>query len=338
MEYIRTMEAIEHIRCRPGMYIGRIGNGENLYDGIYTLLKEILLNSIDEHLAGYGNSIIIDVQNNVVKVRDFGRGISFDKLFSAATDLNTGGRYDSVEYKKTVGLNGVGLKVANALSRHCTITSYQSGEYISQTFSKGVLISTGKGQTSENDGVFVEFIPDDEILDEYNFRMDILSDIVYQYCCLHKGLKITLNGAEYISENGLMDMLDKTLNHAYRYAPIHICEERFEIAFTHVAGSEEHVRSYVNDHHTTNGGTHEDAFRKALAYALSNGYNREMPPEQSSNGLVAVIKVNIQCPLFADSEKTTLASPYMWYDLDDNHGPTIYETFKTALMKGTMAW
>ena len=333
MENIRTMECLEHIRYRHSLYIGQIGNGNLPGDAIYTMCNEILMNSIDEHLAGFGQSIILDVEDNMVKVRDFGRGIPFDKLLRAATDPNIGGRYDSVEYMKTVGLNGVGLKVTNALSKHFTITSFQSGEYLSLTFSKGELISSDKGLTSENDGLCVEFVPDNELLSEYAFRMDILRDIVYDYCCLHKGLKITLNGGEYISHNGLPDKLEKILNKPYAYAPIYICDERFEIAFTHIDASEERIISYVNDHHTGNGGTHHDAFRKALAYVLSKCLNEKITQEQCSKGLVAVIKVSIQWPSFADCFKNTLASPHMWYDADDNHGPTIYETFKQALLK-----
>ena len=327
------MECLEHIRLRASMYIGRIGNGDSPCDGIYTILKEIIMNSIDEHQAGYGKSIVLDIQDNRVKVRDFGRGIPFDKVFRASTDPMMGGRYDSVEYKCTVGLNGIGLKVTNALSTHFIITSFQSGEYLSLTFSKGELISSDKGLTSEDDGLCVEFVPDNEILSEYTFRMDILRDIVYDYCCLHKGLKITLNGVEYVSQNGLLDKVDKILHHPYRYAPIHICDERFEIAFTHIDAPEEQIISYVNDHHTGNGGTHHDAFRNALADVLTECFNEKITQGQCCKGLVAVIKVSIQWPSFANSSKNTLASPHMWYDADDNHGPTIYETFKHALLK-----
>ena len=327
------MECLEHIRLRASMYIGRIGNRDSPCDGIYTILKEIIMNSIDEHQAGYGKSIVLDIQDNRVKVRDFGRGIPFDKVFRASTDPMMGGRYDSVEYKKTVGLNGLGLKVTNALSKHFMITSYRSGEYMSLTFSKGELISSDKGLTSEDDGLCVEFVPDNEILSEYTFRMDILRDIVYDYCSLHKGLKITLNGVEYVSQNGLLDKLDKILHHPYRYAPIHICDERFEIAFTHIDAPEEQIISYVNDHHTGNGGTHHDAFRKALADVLTECFNEKITQGQCCKGLVAVIKVSIQWPSFANSSRNTLASPHMWYDADDNHGPTIYETFKHALLK-----
>ena len=315
------------------MYIGRIGNGDSPCDGIYTILKEIIMNSIDEHQAGFGKSIVLDIQDNRVKVRDFGRGIPFDKVFRASTDPMMGGRYDSVEYKKTVGLNGLGLKVTNALSRHFMITSYRSGEYMSLTFSKGDFIRSDKGQTSERDGLYVEFVPDSEILNEYAFRMDILKDIVNEYCCLHKGLAITLNGVEFISKNGLLDMLDNTCYSAYRYPPIHICDERFEIVFTHISDSEEFIRSYVNDQHTKDGGTHHKAFYQALAFALSKCLNKKITTKQCRKGLVALIKVSIQWPSFANCSKNTLASPHMWYDADENNGPTIYETFKHALLK-----
>ena len=333
MENIRTMECLEHIRLRASMYIGRIGNGDSPCDGIYTILKEIIMNSIDEHQAGCGKSIVLDIQDNRVKVRDFGRGIPFDKVFRAATDPMMGGRYDSVEYNKTVGLNGLGLKVTNALSKHFMITSYKSGEYMSLTFSKGNLIRTDKGQTSERDGLYVEFVPDSEILNEHAFRIDILKDIVNEYCCLHKGLAITLDGVEFISKNGLLDMLDNTCNPAYRYPPIHLCDERFEIVFTHTSDSEEFIRSYVNDHHTKEGGTHYDAFRQALSYTLSRCLNKKITTKQCTRGLVAAIKVNVQWPIFANAGKTILGSRYMWYDEEENHGPTIYETFKTALLK-----
>ena len=333
MENIRTMECLEHIRLRASMYIGRIGNGDSPCDGIYTILKEIIMNSIDEHQAGCGKSIVLDIQDNRVKVRDFGRGIPFDKVFRASTDPMMGGRYDSVEYKKTVGLNGLGLKVTNALSRHFMITSYRSGEYMSLTFSKGDFIRSDKGQTSERDGLYVEFVPDSEILNEYAFRMDILKDIVNEYCCLHKGLAITLNGVEFISKNGLLDMLDNTCYSAYRYPPIHICDERFEIVFTHISDSEEFIRSYVNDQHTKDGGTHHKAFYQALAFALSKCLNKKITTKQCRKGLVALIKVSIQWPSFANCSKNTLASPHMWYDADENNGPTIYETFKHALLK-----
>ena len=333
MENIRTMECLEHIRLRASMYIGRIGNGDSPCDGIYTILKEIIMNSIDEHQAGCGKSIVIDIQDNRVKVRDFGRGIPFDKVFRASTDPIMGGRYDRVEYKKTVGLNGLGLKITNALSKHFMITSYRSGEYMSLTFSKGDLIRSDKGQTSERDGLYVEFVHDSEILNEYAFRMDILKDIVNEYCCLHKGLAITLNGVEFISKNGLLDMLDNTCNSAYRYPPIHICDERFEIVFTHISDSEEFIRSYVNDQHTKDGGTHHKAFYQALAFALSKCLNKKITTKQCRKGLVALIKLNIQWPIFVNAEKTILGSRCMWYDADENNGPTIYETFKKALLK-----
>ena len=163
--------------------------------------------------------------------------------------------------------------------------------------------------------------------------MDILKNIVNEYCCLHKGLAITLNGVEFISKNGLLDMLDNTCNSAYRYPPIHICDERFEIVFTHISDSEEFIRSYVNDHHTKDGGTHHDAFHEALSYALSRCFNKKITTKQCTLGLVALIKLNIQWPIFANAGKTILGSRCMWYDADENNGPTIYETLKKALLK-----
>ena len=336
MENIRTMECLEHIRYRHGMYIGQIGDGYSPGDAIYTMLKEILMNSIDEHLAGYGESIVLDImRNGLVKVRDYGRGIPLDKVFRAATDTNTGGRYDCVDYKKTVGLNGLGLKITNALSQYFKITSYQSGEYISLTFYKGALMSSDKGQTSESDGVYVEFLPDCEILGEYMFSVEILYDIVNVYCYLYKGLKITFNGKEYRSQNGLVDMLDRFLNNAIRDSPIPIChiyDEKFEIAFAYVHSSGKYIRSFVNGHHTY-GGTHYKAFYQALAFALSKSLNKKITTKQCRKGLVALIKLNIQWPIFANAGKDILGSRHMWYDAEGNHGPTIYETFKKALLK-----
>jgi topoisomerase-4 subunit B len=317
MDNIRTMEMLEHIRHRPGMYLlGPVGDGNSQSDGLYTILTNIIKFSIYELEAGYDVAVSLDVQDNIVKLRSFGKTIPFNALCKSCEVLTY-----------------FGLRIANALSENFTIVSHRAGEYMSATFSKGVLMSEDRGLTSENDGVYFEFMPDREILNDYVFRMDILTDIVKEICCLHKGVKINLNGVEYISHNGLLDMFDQSLNQDYRYTPIHICTEQFEIVFTHIESSEEYVKSYVNEHRTKAGGTHEEAFRKGLAYALSKSLKEKITPEKCSRGLLAIIKINVEEPCYVDAGKHQLGSSHMWYDCFGNHGPTIYDTLRYGLLK-----
>ena len=334
MENIRTMELVEHVRRRPVMYLlGPVGDGNSSSDGIYTILTNVLKFNLYELEAGYDMAVSLDIYDNIVKLRSFGKTIPFNALCKSCAVIETGGRWSDVVLNNRPYLTYFGLRIANALSENFTIVSYKAGEYMSMTFSKGVLMSEDKGLTRENDGVSIEFIPDREILNDYIFRMDVLTDIVNEICCLHKGVKINMNGVVYISHNGLSDMFNQTFNQEYRYTPIHICNELFEIVFTHIESSEESIKSYVNEHRTKAGGAHEEALRKGLAYALSKSYNKKITPEECSRGLVAIIRINVEEPQYVDSGKHQLGSPHMWYDCLGNHGPTMYDTLRYGLLK-----
>lgn len=334
MENIRTMEWLEHIRYRPAMYLlGPIGDGNSPSDGLYTILTNVLKFNIYELEAGCDVAISLDIQDNIVKLRSFGKTIPFYALCKSCAVHETGGRWGGIALNDRSYITYFGLRIANALSEHFTIISYRAGEYMSVTFSKGVLMSEDKGLTSEDDGLYIEFRPDSEMLNDYIFRMDILKDIANEISCLHKGVKINLDGVEYISHNGLLDMFNLTLNQDYRYTPIHICNEQFEIVFTHIESSEESVKSYVNEHRTKAGGTHEEAFCKGLAYALSKSFKKKISPEECSRGLLAIIKINVEEPFYMDACKHQLASPHIWYDYLGNHGPTIYDTLRYGLLK-----
>ena len=263
---IRTIEGVEHIRMRPGMYIGRLGDGKNQDDGIYVLLKEIIDNSIDEYAMGFGKQIIIDIsQEGMVSVRDFGRGIPLGSVVKATSVLNTGGKFDDKAFKKAVGLNGVGSKAVNALSEEFYVCSYREGLRHWAKFAKGILIEENEEPSKEKNGTLIKFLPDKEMFGDFSFNMDYVEAMVKNYSYLKKGLTLILNGVSYKSENGLADLIKENLSEPPLYPPIHLEGEDIEIVLSHTNSYGENISSFVNGQNTRDGGTHLAAFREAIA-------------------------------------------------------------------------
>ena len=320
---IRTLEGVDHVRSRPGMYIGRLGNGDNSGDGIYVLLKEIVDNSVDEFAMGNGRQIRIDIADNTVTVRDFGRGIPLDSVVKATSTLNTGGKFDDKAFKKSVGLNGVGTKAVNFLSEEFYIESFRDGESSWAQYRKGRLEDSGRRSgLSERNGTFVRFRPDTDIFGTYAFRPDHVETMVKNYSYLNKGLSLSLNGTSYKSENGLLDLITESLSEDPRYAPIHLEDEDIEIVMTHGDAYGENIASFVNGQNTRDGGTHLAAFREAIAKTLKEFYKKDYKPEDCRQGIVGAISIKIQEPNFEGQTKTKLGSNYMW-DKPGDQGPTI---------------
>ncbi len=334
-ENIKTLEGVEHIRLRPGMYIGTLGSGEDPADGIYVLLKEVVDNSIDEFSAGFGKQIQINVSEKEVTVRDFGRGIPLNSVVKAVSILNTGGKYDSKGYKKSVGLNGVGLKAVNALSSYFHVEAYRDGMCSWAEFSAGKLVDSGMHETKEKNGTFVKFIPDENLFVGYSYHIDFVESMVKNYSYLKKGLTLNLNGTPYKSENGLLDLINEKMSEEPYYAPIHIAGEDIEIVITHGSSNGENITSFVNGQNTRDGGTHLAAVREAVAKTLKEFYKtfakKDFAPEDIRQGIIGAISIQIQEPIFANQAKTKLGSTYMWNQVIENEdgthtsdvGPTI---------------
>lgn len=314
-ENIITLDWQEHIRLRPGMYIGKLGDGTYHDDGIYVLLKEVLDNSIDEYTMGFGKSIKITVDDTgEVSVRDFGRGIPLDKVIDVASKMNTGAKYDSSAFQKSVGLNGVGIKAVNALSTKFEITSFRDGNYSKAVFSKGILIDEEKGETKENNGTFVIFMPDtdDLIFGNFKFNPDYIETMLKNYTFLNSGLKIVFNGTTYQSQNGLLDLLNSNLNEEPLYPPVHLKSQDIEVAITHISSSYgESFYSFVNGQHTTQGGTHLSAFKEGLVKTVKEFYRKDFDSDDIRTSIVAAISIRIQEPVFESQTKTKLGSKDM---------------------------
>lgn len=313
-ENIRTLKGVEHIRRRPGMYIGRLGNGDNAGDGIYVLLKEIVDNSIDEFSAGFGKQIQINInENNEVTVRDFGRGIPLDSVVKATSELNTGGKFDDAVFKKSVGMNGVGTKAVNALSATFYVESFREGKSSWALYEQGVLKDSGKkDNVSEKNGTFTKFLPDTDMFGKFAFNMDIVESMVKNYSYLKKGLNLVLNGTSYKSENGLLDLVNENLSEQPLYPPIHLEDDDIEVVITHGNSYGENISSFVNGQNTRDGGTHLAAFREAVAKTLKEYFKKNYAPEDCRQGIVGAISIQIQEPNFEGQTKTKLGSTYMW--------------------------
>ena len=309
---IITLEWNEHIRRRAGMYIGRTGNGDNQGDGIYVLLKEIIDNSIDEFTMGNGTKIIITVEDGVVTVRDFGRGIPLDKVVDATSKLNTGGKFDDTNFKKSVGLNGVGTKAVNALSESFYVESYRDGMSHHASFTRGVLDDEGDSKTAEKNGTFVRFVPDRLIFGEYAYNMDFVETMVKNYSYLKKGLTLVLNGVSYKSENGLLDLVTENLSETPLYPLIHLEGDDIEVVLTHGKSYGENIASFVNGQNTRDGGTHLAAYREAIAKTFKDFFKKNYDPQDIRQGIVGAIAIQIQEPNFEGQTKTKLGSTYMW--------------------------
>ena len=332
---IKTLDGVEHIRRRPGMYIGRLGNGEDLGDGIYVLLKEVVDNSIDEFSAGFGKQIVINVTEKEATVRDFGRGIPLNSVVKAVSILNTGGKYDTKGYKKSVGLNGVGLKAVNALSSHFFVEAYRDGMSSWAEFREGKLLGSGQKETKEKNGTYVRFVPDEHLFVDYNFHMEFIESMMKNYSYLKKGLTLNFNGTSYKSENGLLDLIKDNISETPLYEPIHLVGEDVEIVLTHGNSYGENIASFVNGQNTRDGGTHLAAMREAVAKTLKEFYKtfakKDFAPEDIRQGIIGAISIQIQEPNFEGQTKTKLGSTYMWDTSVENEdgthsydqGPTI---------------
>ncbi|MDR1517718.1 MAG: type IIA DNA topoisomerase subunit B [Dysgonamonadaceae bacterium] len=306
---IRTLEWQEHIRLRPGMYIGKLGDGASPDDGIYVLLKEVLDNSIDEYMMGFGKTIEVRIEDESVSVHDFGRGVPLGKVKDVSSKMNTGAKYDSKAFKKSVGLNGVGIKAVNALSSRFFIESFRDKQSKSVVYERGIVIEDGELKTSpENNGTLVKFTPDHEIFGDYHYRDEFIVPLLKNYVFLNVGLTIVFNGQKFFSKNGLEDLLNENLTSEILYPIIHLYGEDIEIAITHTNQYGEEYYSFVNGQHTTQGGTHLSAFREASARVIKEFYNRNFEYSDIRNGIVAAISIKVEEPVFESQTKTKLGS------------------------------
>lgn len=307
---IRTLDWREHIRIRPGMYIGKLGDGSSADDGIYVLLKECIDNSIDEHMMGFGKRIDVFIGNGAVSVRDYGRGIPLGKLVDVVSKINTGAKYDSKAFQKSVGLNGVGTKAVNALSSKFKVAAFREGKTREAEFERGVLIHESKeAKTTEADGTFMSFTPDDTVFRNYHFMQEYVENQLWNYCFLNAGLTIHYNGRNYLSKNGLLDLLQRKTNvEAMRYPIIHLKGEDIEVAMTHTGDYGEDLYSFVNGQHTTQGGTHQGAFREAVVKVVREFFKKDYDAADVRQSICAAIAVRVQEPVFESQTKTKLGS------------------------------
>jgi len=319
---IKTLSSTEHIRLRPGMYIGRLGNGAHAEDGIYVLLKESVDNSIDEYTMGHGKKIEVDLTDRTAKVRDYGRGIPLGKLLECVSVINTGAKYDSDTFQKAVGLNGVGQKAVNALSIAYEAKAVREGQSKTVEFARGKLKKDHKVvKTEERNGTLIAFTPDEELFGkDFRFRPEFVEDMLWTYAFLNRGLTLTLNGKPFKSENGLEDLLKKNLSGEILYPIIHLEGEDIEIAMTHGSHYGEEYSSFVNGQHTTMGGTHQAAFREAVVETLRNFYKKEFDAADVQQSIVAAIAIRVIEPVFESQTKTKLGSTDM-----GPKGPSIKE-------------
>jgi topoisomerase-4 subunit B len=309
-ESIKSLNWEEHIRLRPGMYIGKLGDGTSQDDGIYVLLKEIVDNSIDEFLMGNGRIIEISIKENKVKVRDRGRGIPLGSLIDCVSKMNTGAKYDSSVFQKSVGLNGVGTKAVNALSVYFCAQSVREGKKKMVEFSKGVITKDYPIEdTDEPNGTTLSFIPDEEIFGDYHFISEYIEKKMWNYAYLNKGLTLTFNGQKFFSKNGLLDLLENNIDGEISYPALHLIDSNFEFAFTHLAnGYGEEYHSFVNGQNTSQGGTHQQAFREAIVKTIRDFYKKDFEPSDIRNSMIAAISFRIQEPVFESQTKTKLGS------------------------------
>ncbi len=314
-ENIKHLSDMEHVRTRPGMYIGRLGDGSLPEDGIYVLLKEVIDNSIDEFKMNAGKRIEVDVEDNKrVSVRDYGRGIPQGKLIEAVSQLNTGGKYDTKAFKKSVGLNGVGVKAVNALSSHFTVSSFRDGQVRTASFERGLMKSDNTEKSKDESGTYIFFEPDETMFLNYEFHDDIVETMLRNYTYLNSGLTIMYNGRRIISRNGLEDLLNDTMTTEGLYPIIHLKGDDIEIAFTHTNQYGEEYHSFVNGQHTTQGGTHQSAFKEHLARTIKEFSGKNLDYTDIRNGLVGAIAINVEEPMFESQTKIKLGSLNMTPD------------------------
>lgn len=311
-ESIKTLDWREHIRKRPGMYIGKLGDGSSQDDGIYVLLKEVFDNSLDEFMMGFGKAIDVSIHDRQVEVRDFGRGIPLGKVVDIASKMNTGAKYDSKVFKKSVGLNGVGIKAVNALSEDFIISSIRDGQIKTVDFSKGkILKEKALASTKQKNGVLVKFIPDKKLFGDYHYIADYVESMLRNYVFLNTGLTINFNGNKYYSKNGLLDLLNENMSHPGLYEPIHLKNGDIELAFTHGTQYGEEYYAFVNGQHTSQGGTHLLAFREALVKTVREFYKKDFDASDIRASIISAFSIRIEEPIFDSQTKTKLGSKDM---------------------------
>ena len=310
---IKSLDWREHIRLRPGMYIGKLGDGSSVDDGIYVLVKEVMDNCIDEFAMGQGKRIELTIADGGVTVRDYGRGIPLGKVVDVVSKINTGAKYDSKAFQKSVGLNGVGTKAVNALSKYFKVSSFREGRMKVAEFERGILLKEHKeANTTENNGTLVEFRPDETVFKHYHFLHEYLENQVWNYCFLNAGLLIHFNGRNFVSKNGLLDLLTRRTNpESLRYPIIHLKGDDIEVALTHTGDYGEDIYSFVNGQHTTQGGTHQAAFREAFVKTIREFYKKDYDASDVRQSICAAISVRVQEPVFESQTKTKLGSQYV---------------------------
>ena len=328
---IRSLSWKEHIRMRPGMYIGKVGDGKDADDGIYVLLKEVVDNSVDEYTMGNGKSIEVGIRNGEVRVRDYGRGIPLGKVIDCVSKMNTGGKYDSRAFKKTVGLNGVGTKAVNALSSSFQVDSFRNGQSKTAAFELGNLKEDRDLEsTTKRNGTKVTFRPDEDVFKGYKFRMEHVEKLLWNYVYLNTGLSLYLNGDKFKSDNGLLDLLEASMDGKARYPIIHIIGEDIELAITHSDAYGEDIQSFVNGQYTPQGGTHQAAFREAYVRVVRDFFKKDYDTGDVRSGLVCAVSVKVEEPIFESQTKTKLGSSEM-----GPKGPTLksfmFDFLKTEL-------
>ena len=326
-----TLDWREHIRQRPGMYIGKLGDGSQNDDGIYVIFKEVMDNAIDEHNQGFGKLIEVEISETEVSVRDYGRGIPLGSVIDAASKMNTGGKYNTENYKMSVGLNGVGIKATNALSSFFFIQSTRDGKSESASFEAGILKETsGIVDSSEQNGTLVQFIPDNSIFHGFKFNEEYIETMIKNYSYLNTGLTITLNGRKFHSRNGLCDLLRDYMTTDPLYPVIHLEGQDIEAVITHTSQYGEEYYSFVNGQHTTQGGTHQSAFREAVSRTIKEFFGRNFEYSDIRNGMVAAISIRIQEPVFESQTKTKLGSSNI---TKDANSPTVYKFINDFIKK-----
>ncbi|MBS1667809.1 MAG: type IIA DNA topoisomerase subunit B [Bacteroidetes bacterium] len=310
---IKSLDWREHIRLRPGMYIGKLGDGSSADDGIYVLLKEVIDNCIDEHTMGYGKHVDVTIDQKLVTVRDYGRGIPLGKVVDVVSKINTGAKYDSKAFQKSVGLNGVGTKAVNALSHYFKVTAYRDGKEKTAEFERGVLVKDHKEtKTTEENGTLISFIPDETVFKNFHYIFEYLDNQFWNYCYLNAGLVINYNEKKYVSKNGLLDLLKRRTNEdELRYPIIHIKGEDIEVALTHNNDYGEEIFSFVNGQYTTQGGTHYQAFREAFVKVIRDFYKKDYDTSDIRQSIAAAVSVRVVEPVFESQTKTKLGSQYV---------------------------
>lgn len=332
---IKTLSSLEHIRKRPGMYIGRLGDGSNHDDGIYILLKEIVDNAVDEFIMGAGKRVNVEIDDSgKVSVRDYGRGIPLGKIVDCVSVINTGAKYNTDVFQFSVGLNGVGTKAVNALSEDFTVTAFRDGSYASANFSKGILVEQKEGETDQKNGTHIEFLPDREMFPDFCFDPDYIEKRMWRYAYLNAGLKIYLNKKQYYSANGLLDLLDKELNGDNIYEPIYYKDSTLEFAFSHIDSYGENYYTFVNGTYTSEGGTHLSAFREGILKGINEFSGKKFVNTDVRDGIVGTLAIKVKEPVFESQTKNKLGNTdvrsWVVSKVKDAVSDTLYKNAESA--------